>query len=129
MPYPPQVIPLAGGTATGVDIASEGVAYDGDSRLSWPFSRPNPYQDARFVVGGSVTAADGSMDMALHDYSAGSDVVTLAGVDGSGAQTFTTWDPDQVDATSTLGLRITVIDPSAQSGATGDFEATLVLRP
>jgi|APHM01.1.fsa_nt_gi hypothetical protein len=129
MPVPPQIIPIAGGTATDVDLTAEGVAYDGDSRLSWPFSRPNPYQDARFVVSGSVTASDGSLDMALHDYSAGSDVVTLPDVSGDGSQIFSLWDPGQVDATSTLGLKVTVTEPSDQNGATGDFEAKVVLLP
>lgn len=124
-----QVIGLVGSTATAVPIDATGVQYDGLSRLSWPFSTPSPYEDARLVVAGDATATDATVDLTLRDFSAGSTVATIGGVDPDDPQLFTKFDPNAVDGTADVGLRVNVTSASATGGATVDLDAKVVLLP
>jgi len=125
----PQVIPLTGSTASGVAIDSTGDNYDGESRLSWPFSSPNPYADARLVVGADATQTDAEGDLILRDYQAGSDVATISGVDLDDSQFITEFDPDDLDGIANIGLRVSVTSASGTADATADFDAKVILRP
>lgn len=129
MPDVPQVIPLVGSTATGVAIDATGVQHDGESRLSWPYSSPSKWADARFVVAGDATATDATVDFSLRDYNAGSDVVSITGTDADDSQLIAAFDPDQLDGTADIGLRVDVTSASATGGATTDLDAKVVLRP
>jgi len=125
----PQVVGLVGSTATGVAIDSTGNNYDGEARLSWPFSSPSAYADARLVVGADATATDASGDLILRDYNAGSDIATISGVDLDGPQFITGFDPDLLDGLADVGLRVSVNSASSTGGATASFDAKIVLRP
>jgi hypothetical protein len=124
-----QVLGLVGSTATAVPIDATGVQYDGLSRLSWPFSTPSPYEDARLVVAGSATQTDAELDLILRDYNAGSDVATIVSVNGDDPQFFTKFDPNAVDGTADVGLRVDVTSASGTGGATVDLDAKVVLLP
>jgi hypothetical protein len=129
MPTVPQTINLVGSTATDVAIDSTGTSYDGLSRLSWPFNTPNPYNDARLVVAGDATKTDAEADLILRDYNAGSDIATISGVDLDDDGFITKWDPNDIDGTADVGLRVDVTTASGTGGATVDLDAKVVLLP
>jgi len=125
----PQTINLVGSTASGVAIDSTGQNYDGLSRLSWPLSTPNPYNDARLVLAGDATQTDAEADVSLRDYNAGSDIVTISGTDLDTTRTIAKWDPNDIDGTADVGLRVDVTTASGTADATTDLDAKVVLLP
>jgi len=129
MSLQPQVINLVGSTASGVAIDSTGNNYDGESVLSWPFPTPNAYDSAKLVVAGDATQTDATVDFALRDFSAGSTVATIENTDADDSQLQVTFDPDLLDGTANVGLRVNVTSASATGGATVDVDAKLVLLP
>jgi hypothetical protein len=129
MTLQPQVISLVGSTATGIAIDSTGNNYDGLSQLSWPFPTPNAYDSAKLVVAGDATATDATIDFSLRDYNAGSNVVSIEDTDGDDSQLQATFDPDLIDGTANVGLRVNVTSASGTGGATADFDARVVLIP
>jgi len=129
MSLPTQTIGLVGSTATGVPIDSTGANYDGLSRLSWPFTSPNPYDSAKLVIAGDATQTDAVADVSLRDYAAGEDLVTVTGTDLDSPQAFTRFDPDDVDGTARVGVRVDVTSASGTADATTDIDAKVVLEP
>lgn len=129
MPDVPQVIPLVGSTATGVPIDATGVQHDGESRLSWPYASPSKWADARFVVAGDATQTDATVDLILRDYEGSTDVVSITGTDADSSQFIAAFDPDELDGTADVGLRVDVTTASGTGGATVDLDAKIVLRP
>jgi len=129
MSLQPQVIDLVGSTASGVAIDSTGNNYDGESVLSWPFPTPNAYDSAKLVVAGDATQTDATIDLSLRDFNAGTSVVSIEDTDGDDSQLQATFDPDVIDGTANVGLRVNVTDASGTGGATADFDARVVLIP
>jgi hypothetical protein len=125
----PAVIGLVGSTATEVAIDSATVHYDGLSRLSWPLSKPNPYDDARLIVASNATQTDATADYKLHDYQAGEDVAVISGAAIDTEQALVKWDPNDLDGTATVGLKVEITSASGTTGATTDIDAKLVLLP
>jgi len=125
----PQVIPLTGSTASGVAIDSTGDNYDGESRLSWPFSSPAPYTQGKLVAGDDPTQTDADVTFELRDFNAGSVIVATSQVSVGATQEIATFDPDQIDGTADIGLRADIANPSATGGATTDIGAAVVLKP
>lgn len=125
----PQSIGLVGSTATDVAIDSTGNNFDGETRLSWPLSSPSPYDDAKLAVGGDATQTDATADVSLRDYNAGENIATISGIDLDGEQFFVRFDPDLLDGTANVGLRVNVTSASGTGGATVDLDAKVVLVP
>jgi hypothetical protein len=125
----PEVFSLTGATASGVPLDSEGVAYDGEARMPWPYSSPAPHDRGILVVSGSADTTEAGLTLALFDYSTDEPVATIGPSTGDETQAQARFNPNALDGTSRIGLRVVVDDPVSQGNPETNLDAKVILLP
>jgi hypothetical protein len=91
----PEVFSLTGATASGVSLSSEGVVYDGEARIPWPYSSPAPHDRGILVVSGSAESTEAGLTLELYDYSSEEPVATIGPATGDETQAQSRFNPNE----------------------------------